>query len=220
MKKVIVVWAVVISLLGGVVYATNANRQESGDAIITKVDLSEQAKAQWEDSRTQLLGAPITGLDIDSPVVRFNYPDQMGVILNIQNKHSDIRAALSCDARTGTYDYGYEHGTLEGTQVPTDFAIIVYKEGTDIIYENDLRRSPIFSSSRGDTNLKEALDSIKKLPDGDLVSFVVEHTGNDYLTSTIGWGPTFTVKEFKQILKKVNFNTCQDVELVSPPTLL
>ncbi|QDB70411.1 hypothetical protein CF8_0242 [Aeromonas phage CF8] len=220
MKKVIAAWVVVISLLGGVVYATNAHRQETVDTLVTKVDLSEQAKMQWEESRTQLLGAPITGLDIDSPVVRFNYPDQMGLILNIQNKHSDIRGALSCDARTGTYDYGYEHGTLEGSDVPTDFAIIVYKEGTDIIYENDLRRLPIFSSSRGDTNLKEALDSIKKLPDGDLVSFVVEHTGSDYLTSTVGWGPTFTVKEFKQVLKKVNFAPCEEVELVSPPTVL
>lgn len=193
----------------------------AGSVIVQKVEPSAKTVEEWEHQRREVLGEFVAVLEVQTPQVGFTYPDDKGLIVNFLSTESTVSSVLTCDGRTGTYQYSYHHSLInDEAALVTDFAIVYYKPGIDMVYENDLKNSQLFSSSRNDSNLAEVLKDITNLPEDGIVSFVVEQTDNDYITKIVGYGPTMTVKDFKQIYDKINFQSCSSVELISDPVSL
>ncbi|WNV45939.1 hypothetical protein [Aeromonas phage AerS_266] len=193
--------------------------------VVTNSDIAQEVPAgpktieEWESQRREVLGEFVSVLEVQKPFVGYTYPDDKGVVVNFSSKESDVSSVLSCDARTGVYYYNYHHPLINDSAViPTDFAIVYYPPGVDILYESDLKNPQLFSSSRNDNNLEETFHKITQLPEDGIISFVLEQTSDDYFTEIVGFGPTMTVKDFKQIYANVNFKSCQAVELIVNPT--
>lgn len=186
--------------------------------IAQEVLLVPKTMEEWDAQRREVLGEFVSVLEVQKPYVNYSYPDDKGLIVNFRSNESDVSSVLSCDARTGVYYYNYHHSLIGEKEVtPTDFGIVYYNPGIEIVYESDLRNPQLFSSSRNDNNLEEVFQKITKLPEDGIISFVLEHTGTDYFTQIVGYGPTMTVKDFKQIYNKINFKSCHAVEMIINP---
>lgn len=197
------------------VFSNNSNR-------VTEVKIDSETQSYFETDQKLKLGAPIRKVEFGDLHVDVIKPNNNMTMFSFKDNNSKEQLILGCNSRLGDLSIAYKLDLLSGrrkTEV-TDFAILHFKEGTDVVHESDLMRSPAFSTARGDNDIRSAMEFIKTLPAKDLIVFGVEKTNNDFETETIGWSKAYTVEQFIDAFNNLDFSNCSDVTLKEFPQML
>lgn len=227
----VIIVVLLLAILGVNLYTMSIERfAPTEEAVVEPVKASDMVRTLpadkgteqvWEDSIQPLRGAPLWGIEVgDLGVVTMKVADH-GSVFKMIDRNTDEHFIFSCDAVTSTIQVGYSNGVVDNKHSDVNnFSIRQYKSGSKFVYEGDESRGAIFSTYEGHIYFQEFLNTIRSMPQDDLIALVLEHTDNDYSTHPVGWSVMFPVKQVVEFLDHADLSDCAQVNLVNPPSFI